>query len=214
METTPINLSLIGEQLGRFLKRLEEPGGAHLFSEFVELLNDEPRHDHPPIPIAIPQVVRIGHEFPLVIDDLRKSKLIRKIGGVVKIDDWAKALMESDSFAITPAKKQTQLIAISIVELGFTSKSSLHAVFEKIKQNPFPFIKELSNEAALYFALSQSENFKARDCFMAFKPQPMPKYKDTRPHILRLGSGKLSAIRIDTDRYIFPEDRLIFEKIA
>mgnify|MGYP003507801889 FL=1 len=215
METTPINISLttVGDQFGRFCKKLSEPGGSQVWKEFLELLNDPAPTQYPPITLESTEIVTPNikvNGFTLPFYDYSKDRLIRKVRGLgIKIDEWAKDLIDSDEFVIDRSKKDCKLVELTGADFDYTEKVGLLAPFLKAK---IMGLKQCPHETALQYCFNKGANISGETLFFGAQGLEIKKRKDTRLHILRLENGKLSAVRIAQDRFFLPTDKILFEQ--
>jgi hypothetical protein len=214
MEATSVNLSTIGEQFDRFLKKLGQPGGSELWHEFVELLNEPMRKEHPPIVledsiVEIPSQKMKVQEFTIPFAGISKWRLYRRARKIVKINNWAKDMINSDAFAVLKTDSGQKLFAVSGIDMGFTEKVSLYALFEKAKSLGFTFCPD---ETALQYCIQRDRPIMNNNrLFYGSEPKIIPG-RDTHKHILRTENGELDAIRIHTDRFFEPSDKIIFAR--
>lgn len=214
METTPINISILGDQLSRFFKKIGEPGGSQLWNDFLELLDRHIPKEHPPINLeptvaAAPNI--LANRFTLPFLDFSKEQLIRKVEGLgIKIDPWAKDLIESSEFEIDRNRKDCKLVEVTGADFNYTKKVVLLAPFTNAITTKV--LKQCPYETALQYCLSKGANISGHRLFFGARGLGIKKRKDERPHILKLDNMKLSAIRVAQDRFFLPTDKILFEQ--
>lgn len=218
METTPINISLttVGDQFGRFCKKLSEPGGRQVWNEFLLLLDDPAQTEHPPITLEPTEIVTPNitvNCFSLSFQDFYKWRLIRKVRALgIKIDEWAKDLIDSDEFSMDRSKKDYKIVELSCADFGYTKQVDLVTIFQAARGMG---LKECPYETALQYCLSKGQEVitSRQRLFFGALGLGIKKRKDTRPHILRLEKGTLFGIRIHNDRFLLPTDKILFEQV-
>ena len=202
--TTPIDFSEIGDELSRFLKRLSEPCGQKLFNEFKVLIGKEFPDEVRDLKLFFPWM---DNQFSLgELPVIEKTEVLKRIAESIKVEDWARDLILAPEFMLLPQATPEKLILISPRELGVTDgKVSIDSLFRMIEN-----LSGITYCTPFSALMTIFERPIEANTIFGFKPMVIPK-RDTHKHVLRLSEAKLSAIRVYSDRHIFPDEKILVQ---